>query len=121
VLYNGDAPQPPMFIITLSDAFIDINDEPWHPSIKNTLSLELSVTVYNIDKDGNSELLEKCKTLQEYSTFIFWVKEFKKKSGILDEAAKQAIDYCIRNNILKDILETHSSLCRFRCAPIISS
>jgi hypothetical protein len=41
--------------------------------------------------------------------FIFWVKEFKKRSGVLDEAAKQAIDYCIRNNILKDILEKHSS------------
>jgi hypothetical protein len=109
VLYNGDAPQPPISTMALSDAFIDVKDEPWYPSMKNTLSLDLSVTVYNINKECNSELLEKCKTLQEYSTFIFWVKEFKKKSGILDEAAKQAINYCIKNNILKDILETHSS------------
>jgi hypothetical protein len=109
VLYNGDDPQPPMSIMTLSDAYIDIKDEPWYPTIKNRMSLELSVSVYNINKECNSELLGKCKMLQEYSTFIFWVKEFIKTTDTLNEAIKQAIDYCIKHDILKDILETHSS------------
>jgi len=50
----------------------------------------------------------KSKTLESYSLFIEKVNEFKKKFT-LDESLKNAVKYCIENDILKQFLREHGS------------
>jgi hypothetical protein len=93
--------------LRLSDAFIKTD------KIKIDLPLELAVQVYNINKGRNQEILSKSKTLDSYSRFIDKIREYQKeyqwkyhdkaeKKKLLDKAARSAIKYCIKNNILKD-------------------
>jgi len=71
--------------------------------------LELTVKVYNINQGHNPEILKKCKTLDNYSIFIDKIREYQKTGLPLEKSFKNAIEYCIKNNILKKFLETHSS------------
>ncbi|MDR0302996.1 MAG: hypothetical protein LBI04_11890 [Treponema sp.] len=70
--------------------------------------MELIVKVYNINQGHNSEILKKCETLGNYSIFIDKVREYEKQY-ILEKAIKDAIKYCIDNDIEKVFFETHSS------------
>ena len=73
--------------------------------------------VYNINKGRNQEILSKCRTLDSYSRFIDKIREYQKeyqwkykeKKEILDKSFRSAIQYCIKNNILKDFLKKHGS------------
>ncbi|MDR2029102.1 MAG: hypothetical protein LBP93_06150, partial [Treponema sp.] len=47
--------------------------------------------------------------LEWYSIFIAKVREYKAESGDDEKAMKMAIEYCIRNDILKKFLEVHAS------------
>ena len=58
VFYNGLEDAEERFEYKLSDAYISKTDTP---------ELELKVTVFNINVGKNKELLEHCKTLNEYS------------------------------------------------------
>ncbi|GBU28368.1 hypothetical protein R84B8_01926 [Treponema sp. R8-4-B8] len=114
VLYNGTDPYPDYKELRLSDAFIKTD------KIKIDLPLELVVQVYNINKGHNQGILNKSKTLDNYSQFIDKIREYQKeyqrkypdkneKKKILDKAFKSAINYCIKNNILKDFLRKNGS------------
>jgi hypothetical protein len=92
VLYNGDEDYPDSDILKLSDAFEDV-------SIPNLLELE--VRVYNINKGGNKEILQKSKSLGEYATFIARVKKNKASGMNLDSAISEAIEYCISEGVMK--------------------
>ena len=52
--------------------------------------------------------MEHCKTLYEYSLFVQCIRE-KLKSENIDEAVKNAIEYCIDNNILADFLRKNKA------------
>ena len=65
VLYNGKEPYPDRDTLRLSDAFKDVCDLLGADS--PALSLELAVQVYNINHGHNAEILEKSRTLGEYS------------------------------------------------------
>jgi DNA-binding NarL/FixJ family response regulator len=73
------------------------------------LSLELTVKVYNINRDHNEAIVRRCKTLEGYSVFIAAVREYEGKGKNRDEAIKLAVKDCIEHNILKDFLETHAA------------
>jgi len=99
--------------LRLSDAFIKTDT-------KIDLPLELVVQIYNINKGRNQEILSKSHTLDSYSRFIDKVREYQKeykweypdrddRKNLLDKAARSAIKYCIKNNILKDFLKKHGS------------
>jgi len=111
VLYNGTDPYPDYKELRLSDAFMKTD------KIKIDLPLELVVQVYNINKGRNKEILNKSHTLDNYSQFIDKIREYQKeykrkyhdKKILLDKAFRSAINYCIKNNILKDFLRKHSS------------
>jgi predicted transposase/invertase (TIGR01784 family) len=45
----------------------------------------------------------------EYSVFIGKVREFQKKEMNLAEAVKNAVEYCIQHDILKEFLEKHAT------------
>jgi len=77
--------------------------------LTDTIPLELTAQVYNINKGHNSEILKKCKTLDSYSVFIDKIREYRKNGLTLENSFKNAIEYCKENNILKKFLETHSS------------
>lgn len=100
VFYNGKEHAPEQYELRLSDAFEHKTDTP---------ELELVCRVYNINKGNNTELLEKSPTLREYMYFVDLVREYHSKNEFsdLEIAIKQAIDQCIRENVLKDFLIQH--------------
>jgi hypothetical protein len=107
VLYNGIEPYPDEGILRLSDAFEDASslgiaqDTP--------PELELAVKVYNINKGHNEGKLRQSRTLGGYSEFIGKVRELRLPDEGLTEAIKEAVAWCIGNNILKDFFERNGS------------
>ena len=58
----------------------------------------------NINKGHNVALMEKCRELHDYSTFVALVRE-KQKSGLpLVLAVNDAMEECIKNDVLADFL-----------------
>ena len=121
VLYNGTEKRPEKEVLKLSDAFINHTDTP---------EIELTVTVYNINPDNNTQLLAKSKVLSGYMIFVNRVRENldrQKKSeqntrflsseydeaehddtelmDNLEAAINEAIDYCIENHIMEDFFK----------------
>lgn len=93
VFYNGISPQPEKQVYKLSDLFAVETEEP---------ELELKVTVFNINRGYNEELLQKCESLKGYMIFVEKVRE-KKANGIqLEAAVSEAVTECISENILAD-------------------
>lgn len=93
VFYNGIASQPDRTILHLSDAF-DLNNG----------CLECTATMLNINYGRNKELLDKCRRLKDYSIFVDCVRSFSLQTKDLSLAINQAIDKCILEDVLKDIL-----------------
>ena len=83
--------------IRLSDMYEIPTDNP---------ELELKVRVININKDVH--ILNKCKTLRDYMTFV---KKVRFKMGVEGDdvriAVTEAIDECIDEDILVDFFEQH--------------
>ena len=100
VLYNGEKNCPDYRQLKLSDAFAEEEESP---------ALELKVDMYNINY-GKSKLIKKSRGLEEYSTFIHYVRQEQKQNGkALDEAISAAIDRAIQDNIMKEFLEKYGS------------
>lgn len=74
VFYNGTRKQPEKQVLKLSDAYEKITEDP---------ELELRVTVLNINAGYNTELLEACQTLKEYSL---------RAEGLVEGRAKNIIE-----------------------------
>jgi hypothetical protein len=100
VLYNGEADAPDEDELDLSDSFAaDGGKAPM---------LELKVKVYNVNEGHNEGIFAKSGVLEGYAKFIEEARSRMKGKG-RDEALKEAIQYCIDHDILKDFLEEHSS------------
>ena len=78
----------------LSDAFINPRDDG---------EFEFTATVYNINLGKNKDLLDSCEPLKGYSTFVYRVRK-NEKTMPLEEAIKAAMESCIDDGILKDVL-----------------
>ena len=100
VFYNGKENAPEHYTLRLSDAFERDTVSP---------EIELVCHVYNINKGNNTELLSKCSTLRDYMYFVDLVRDYHEKNGFLDleDAIHQAIEQCIRENVLRDFLVEH--------------
>ncbi|MCM1175031.1 MAG: hypothetical protein NC341_08255 [Blautia sp.] len=94
VFYNGTDFQPTRQILRLSEAFGQKQEQP---------ELELSVTVYNINWGYNQELMDACRLLAEYAQYVNQVRQFAEEMPFA-EAVENAVDYCIRHDILADFL-----------------
>lgn len=99
VFYNGTDTQPEQKVLALSEAFEKSQKQP---------ELELIVTVYNINREYNSELMETCSVLKEYAQYVELVRLFAKEMSF-PEAVEKAVDYCIGNGILADFLTKNRS------------
>lgn len=99
VFYNGQEDAEERFEYNLSDAYISKTNNP---------ELELKLTVFNINVGKNKELLKHCKTLNEYSQYVACIRQNLRLYPI-DEAVENAVNYCIRNNILADFLKKNKA------------
>ena len=101
VLYNGkNNMKTEKQILRLSDAF--------SPQEKDS-GFEWTATVFNINYGHNKEILLKCKKLDEYCKLVDKIREYNMQSSKLKDAINKAVDYCIRNNILKEFLLAHKA------------
>lgn len=94
VFYNGTEKLQEKIELKLSDSFERNLGEP---------ELELKVQIFNINPGMNEELKEKCPVLEEYMLYVERIREYV-KSMPLEEAVEQAIESCVRDNILRDFL-----------------
>ena len=86
--------RPEVEIQKLSDAYEHDKDIP----------LELKCTIYNINPDNNENLKSESYVLDGYTIFVEKVKEYILKED--ENAVTHAIEYCIKNNILRDFFES---------------
>lgn len=101
VLYNGTEEIPDTMRLRLSENYLGEG--------KNDLQLEL--TVYNINEGRNQEIMEQCRTLQEYSRFVAKVREWVgRASGPLTERElNEMFCTCMKEGILVDFLEKYGT------------
>lgn len=107
IFYNGDADKPDRMILKLSDAF-------QLPETENEVipALECTAVMLNINYGHNEELLNKCKPLRDYSIFTTKIKNYKHTGMTLEDAVDRAIDECIEEDVLVDILFKHRTLAK---------
>ena len=84
-------------VLRLSDLF-EADPEGRRPA------LECETVMLNINYGHNRALMEKCRRLKEYAIFVDTVRENLKRPLPLREAVSEAVDTCIENNVLRDIL-----------------
>lgn len=94
VFYNGASKLPERMELKLSDSFLNPTDQP---------SLELKVTVLNVNPGMNEQIKEKCPSLKSYITYVEKVRKYAEKME-LTEAVNKAVDECIAENVLRDFL-----------------
>jgi hypothetical protein len=106
VLYNSEADYPEEGTLRLSDCFENPTDLglPWMDA-----ALELKVRVININEGKNAELARKCETLAGYSVFVGRERGNEKKGMKLEEAVKEAVEYCLEHDILKEFFEKNAA------------
>ena len=93
VFYNGMEDYPETTTLKLSDAFMTKPEQ---------VPLELTVQIFNINKDKRNKILKTCKTLDEYSLFVEEVRvqtQLDPENGFTN-----AVKICIEKGILKEYL-----------------
>lgn len=98
--YNGTKEEPERQEIRLSDAFPE-----WGK--KENAALECTAVVLNINLGYNKVIMERCKKLKEYAQFIAKVREYLDEGYEIEMAVNKAIEECIRQGILEEILRNH--------------
>ena len=107
VFYNGVDELEERTTLRLSDAYMEV------PSGKADACLEMTATVININHGNNKELLTKCRELGEYADFIHRVRSYRETCRTFEDAVDKAVDECIAQNILREILERSKSDMKF--------
>jgi len=117
VFYNGKRKMPPVDTICLSDMFKD-----W-PGQKNPhFSLDLEITVYNINISTAPEILHNCNTLAQYEMFVELEQGYenelaqgyekplsrREKGLVRKQAVNLATAECLKRSILTDFLNIHA-------------
>ena len=99
VFYNGVEKRPEREILCLSSSYagepLAEDEDP---------SLEVRVVVININKGFNERLMDLCKTLADYATFISHVRKYHKEWD-LTIAIDMAVRRCIEEGVLADYLK----------------
>ena len=93
VFYNGKEKKPEDTTIKLSDAFLQKEEEP---------ELELKVRYLNINQGCNQELMERCRTLREYSEFVARIRRYTDGKAAIEEAVDRAVTEYVKKRILAE-------------------
>ena len=107
VLYNGNDPYPDVTVIKLSDMFRSIESLGLSDALSTVLELE--VKVININEGKNDSIVQRCRSLAQYSAFVAKVREYESEGHNLQEAVNKAVVYCRDHDILKELLEENAS------------
>ena len=67
------------------------------------------VDIYNINYNQSSQLIQKSKSLKEYSLFVHMVNVGIGEGLAFGEAVTKAIRYCIAHDIMGEFLSKHGS------------
>jgi hypothetical protein len=67
------------------------------------------VKVLNINEGKNGAVIQRCRTLAQYSAFVTKVRDYGKEGVSRGEAVKKAVIYCRGHDILKEFLEENAS------------
>ena len=100
VFYNGQRRVEDHTVLKLSDAFEKPETDP---------ALELRVRLVNINPGASPELMERCRTLREYSEFVARIRKHIDEEASIREAVEQAVSECIREGILAEFLRSQRS------------
>ena len=105
---------PDVSVLSLSDAYMrtaDVSagkgdmDGPIQEAIKAAdPALECKAVILNINKGHNIELMAKCERLEAYAFFVSRVRAYLAAGCTLEAAVDRAIDDCVTNDKLTDIL-----------------
>ena len=124
VFYNGIKDMPDRSVQKLSDAYqrispglarsevdterdiAEIEELAKLRELNELVELELIVTILNINKGHNEELMSKCKSLREYVIYVDKVRCYS-KSMSAPTAIERAIEECIKDEVLADYLRKH--------------
>lgn len=98
--YNGTAQLPDRMVLKLSESYYLPEGLAAEPS------LECSALMLNINLGHNRELMDNCRKLWEYAVFVECIRERLAAGEQLEEAVKQAVDICMKEGVLADILRT---------------
>ena len=93
VFYNGKEKKPEDTTIKLSDAFWQKEEKP---------ELELKVRYLNINQGCNQELMERCRTLREYSEFVARIRKYTDGKTAIEEAVDRAVPEYVKKRILEE-------------------
>ena len=100
VFYNGDDAFPQEKIMRLSDAFKDIKHPSSLKELPKSLSLDLTVKIYNINKNANHPILQKCEALLAYSNFTEYARIGKRNGE--KNPPKYALNKCRQGKLLTE-------------------
>ncbi|MBP5449624.1 MAG: PD-(D/E)XK nuclease family transposase, partial [Spirochaetales bacterium] len=81
VIYNGQDNYPKESILQLSDAFKDKSID---------IQLDLKVTVYNVNKYRDLDIVQQCRAMNDYCKFIDLIN-YEKSNGVKTDRYKHAI------------------------------
>ena len=93
VFYNGMGVYEDQLELRLSDAFENSGG-----------CMEFTAIMLNINLGHNKELMEQCRLLKEYATFIAQIRAYQMKGYSTEEAVEIACEYCIEHDVLKEFL-----------------
>lgn len=100
VFYNGEKEMPERMELRLSDAFFTKDGN----RIERVPALEVIANMININVEKNAALMAQCQKLREYAQFVDCVRRNLREVPEKEKAMKLAIDECIENGILAEIL-----------------
>ena len=98
VFYTGSRDMPETYQMKLSDAYMNATEE---------INLELKVNFHNIAYDKEKTLLQKSRSLRDYSFFIDRIKGNMADGMERAQAICEAMRYCEAHDIMKEFLQQH--------------
>lgn len=98
VFYTGDPSAPEKCVMNLSDAYT---------GTENVVNLELKVCFHNIIYDEKKNLLRCSRAIRDYAVLIWRVKENLHQGMERETAIREAVQYCIDHDVMKEFLKVH--------------
>ena len=98
VFYTGNSDMPEICQMKLSDAYKKTGEE---------IHLELKVNFHNITYDNAKSLLQKSRSIHDYSFFLDRIKRNMADGMERAQAIRKAMRYCEESNIMKEFLQQH--------------
>ena len=98
VFYTGNSDMPETCQMKLSDAYAKTDEE---------IHLELKVNFHNIAYDNAKSLLQRSRSIHDYSFFLARIKRNMADGMERAQAIRKAMRYCEERDIMKEFLQQH--------------